>query len=283
MKISIITVVHNNVRNIEECILSVLSQTYHNVEYIVVDGGSTDGTVDIINRYKNQISVFCSEKDEGLYDALNKGFLAATGDVIGILHSDDLFFHKTVLSDVKHSFTQNHIDVLYGDGVYCQRDDINKIKRVYLGGVYKKYKLYLGWMPLHTTMFVRREVFGKHGLYDKKYDIAGDYDICLRWFLDDNLTKHYDKSFKVIMRIGGRSTLLRLQKRKSTEDLSIIRKHRLLGIGTLFFKIIRKVPQYLIPYFNRKSCTIVLDKESIYINQEMQIHLVSSQQEVYSN
>lgn len=274
MKISIITVVHNNERNIEECILSVLSQSYNNVEYIIIDGGSTDGTVEVINRYKDQISVFYSEKDEGLYDALNKGYLAATGDVIGILHSDDLFFHNSVLSDVKESFNQNNIDILYGDGVYCQRDDICKIKRVYFGGKFKKYKLYLGWMPLHTTMFIRNEVFEKHGLYDKQYDIAGDYDICLRWFLDDDLTKYYDKSFKVIMRIGGRSTLMRLQKRKSTEDLAIIRKHRLLGVVTLFFKIARKIPQYLIPHFNKRFNSVFLEKElkcdrnNVYSNKQ---------------
>jgi glycosyltransferase len=253
LRISIITIVFNGVKNIEDCIQSVLAQNYENLEHIVVDGGSTDGTSDIVKKYQDQIAVVIREKDKGLYDALNKGILASTGDLIGVLHSDDLFYSSQVLQMVDRAFSSKHIDVLYGDGVYCKPDDPTVIKRIYPGGCYKKYKLYLGWMPLHTTMFVRREVYVKHGLYDKKFVIAGDYDVCLKWFFDDDLVKYYLKTNIVIMRIGGRSTVMHLQKKKSTEDLLIIRRHNLLGLITLMLKIGRKVPQYFFPYFSSKK------------------------------
>lgn len=257
LKISVITIVFNGVRNIEDCIKSVLAQTYENIEHILVDGGSTDGTSDIVKKYQDHIAVAICERDNGLYDALNKGILASTGDLIGVLHSDDLFYSSQVLQMVGRAFSENRIDVLYGDGVYCKPNDPNAIKRIYPGGRYKKYKLFLGWMPLHTTMFIRREVFVKHGLYDKNFEIAGDYDVCLKWFFDDSLIKYYLKLNIVIMRIGGRSTVMHLQKKKSTEDLVIIKRHKLWGFITLFFKIGRKVPQYLYPYFTRKKSAFI--------------------------
>ncbi|HLW08020.1 MAG TPA: glycosyltransferase family 2 protein [Marinilabiliaceae bacterium] len=257
MKISIVTIVYNGVNNIEDCLRSVLSQDFPNIEHIVIDGGSTDGTLGVIERFKHNIAVFKSEPDEGLYDALNKGISAATGDVVGILHSDDLFLHSSVLSSVAQVFEEKNVDVLYGDGIYSKRDDLHVVKRIYHGGRFKRFKLYFGWMPLHTTMFVRNSVYEKHGLYDKDFEIAGDYDVCMRWFKDNSLSKYYLKDYLVNMRIGGRSTVMHLQKKKSAEDLKIINRHHLLGVFTLACKIGRKIPQYISPYFYNKPVSLL--------------------------
>lgn len=247
MKVSIITIVYNNHNSIEDAIKSVLTQDYDDIEYILIDGGSTDGTNEIISKYIDRIDCYLSEPDDGLYSALNKGIKLATGDVIGILHSDDMFYDfKTVESYVR-TFKQKKADVVYADGLYVERDNINKVKRIYKGRECDRSNLNYGWIPLHTTIFVKKEVYETHGLYDDSYTIAGDYDVSLRWFKDEALKKEYINKGMVLMRLGGKSTTAKLQKRKSREDLDIIKKHKLLGRFTLFCKIIRKIPQYIKP------------------------------------
>lgn len=249
LKISIITIVYNNKEHIDDCINSVLNQNYSNVEYIIIDGGSTDGTVDIIKKHGELVSVFVTEPDLGLYDALNKGIALATGDVIGILHSDDIFINEKVLSDVVSTIDETDVDLVYGKGVFVDRNNVNQIRRVYSGSIFHNWMLFFGWIPLHTTIFVKNEVFAKHGLYDLKYSIASDYDLSLKWFLDKNLKKTFLDQYIVKMRLGGKSTSIDLQRTKSLQDLAIIRKYHLWGVITLFFKLVRKVPQYLKPYF----------------------------------
>lgn len=247
MKISVITIVYNNEDCIEECINSVLNQTYTNIEYIVIDGGSNDGTLDIIKKYKNKISYFISEKDNGLYDALNKGIKAATGDIIGILHSDDLFFYDDTLSNIVSVFEKSNADLVYAKGKYVDRTNINLVKRIYPSKPFKKIYLYFGWIPLHTTIYVKKEIFDNYGKYQTNYKIASDYEISLRWFFNDKIKKIFLNDWVVKMRLGGKSTTISLQKLKSNEDLKIISKYNLLGYFTLFCKIARKIPQYLIP------------------------------------
>ena len=247
MKISIITIVYNNSECIEDCINSVLKQTYPNVEYIIIDGGSKDNTVEIINKYKDKISYFISEKDNGLYDALNKGIEAATGDIIGILHSDDLFFNNDTLSNIVSAFEKSKADLVYAKGQYVERSNTNLVKRIYPSKPFRKRYLYFGWIPLHTTIYVKKEIFDNYGKYQTNYKIASDYEISLRWFFNDKIKKIFLNDWVVKMRLGGKSTTISLQKLKSNEDLKIISKYNLLGYFTLFCKIARKIPQYLIP------------------------------------
>lgn len=247
MKISIITIVYNNRPCIAECINSVLSQDYPDIEYIVIDGGSTDGTVDIIRQYADKIACFHTGKDKGLYDALNKGIEKATGDYIGILHSDDLFYAPDTVSKVVAELSRTSADVLYANGMYVDRENPGHVKRIYPAKPYRSSYLYFGWIPLHTTIYVRKDLFHKLGMYDLRYSIASDYEISLRWFKDATVKKVFLNEWVVRMRLGGKSTTARLQKKKSTEDLQIIREHGLLGYFTLFCKIGRKIPQYIMP------------------------------------
>lgn len=247
MKVSIITVVYNNKRYIEDCIESVIDQTYRNIEYIVVDGGSTDGTQESVKTFKDNIAYSVSEKDNGLYNALNKGIRKATGDIIGILHSDDLFFQRDTIKVIVNSFKSSKADLIYANGIYVDKEKINKTLRVYKAKSFKYRYLWFGWIPLHTTIFVRKEIFNKFGLYDESFEIASDYEISLRWFKNKEIKKYFLNEFVVKMRIGGKSTNLKLQKRKSIEDLEIIYSNNLLGYITLICKIFRKIPQYIIP------------------------------------
>lgn len=249
MKVSIITVVFNNKCHIADCFQSLVNQSYKDVEYIVIDGGSTDGTLEELEKYKRQIDIFLTERDQGLYDALNKAVRLATGDIVGILHSDDLFYNQDVISDVVGKFIETNADLVYAKGVFVDRNSPIKVKRIYGSAHFRKWFLYFGWIPLHTTIFVRKDVFKRSGLYDLKYSIASDYDISLRWFLDDNVRKEFLDEFTVKMRLGGKSTSMKLQKTKSLQDLVIIKEHGLWGVFTLGFKLLRKVPQYLMPYF----------------------------------
>ncbi|SDW46124.1 glycosyltransferase [Lutibacter oricola] len=247
MKVSIITIVFNNEDCIDNCLNSVKNQTYINIEHIVIDGGSIDRTLDRIEPYKNSLGYFISEKDSGLYNALNKGIKKATGDVIGILHSDDVFYSTDSIEKVVKVFQSKNADIVYANGMYVERDDTNKVKRIYKSKPFKRRYLNFGWIPLHTTIFVKKEVFKYEGMYNESYSIASDYDISLRWFKNRELKKVFLNEWLVKMRLGGKSTTASLQKRKSTEDLEIIKKHKLLGGITLLFKIARKVPQYVLP------------------------------------
>ena len=251
MKVSIITTCYNRKGTIGDTIQSVLSQSYPDIEYIVIDGASQDGTMNIVSKYKDKIDIIVSEPDNGMYEAFNKGIKAATGDIIGLLHSDDLFFNPNTVEHVVDEFRKTDADLIYGNGVYITNHGYPKVKRVYPATTHKKYYLYFGWIPLHTTIYVKRELFKKYGLYDTNYSIASDYEISLRWFTNPDIKKHFLDRYLVKMRMGGKSTSPALQKKKSTEDFKIIRKYKLWWYITLSFKIGRKIPQYIMPYLVR--------------------------------
>ncbi|WP_010229642.1 glycosyltransferase family 2 protein [Gillisia marina] len=247
MKISIITIVYNRAHCIESCILSVLSQTYQNIEYIIIDGGSNDGTQQKIEPYLDKIDYYISEKDEGIFDALNKGVKKATGDIIGILNSDDFFYKPETIQNIVEAFKSSKADLVYAKGVFVDSTNLNKVKRMYPSDPFRSNLLYFGWIPLHTTIFVRKEVFIKYGYYNSGYTIASDYEISLRWFKNPAIKKYFLDEWVVKMRLGGLSTSAKLQLLKSTEDLRIIRQYKLNGLFTLAFKIVRKIPHYIIP------------------------------------
>jgi glycosyltransferase len=264
MKVSIITIVYNNRVCIADCIQSVLDQSYPNIEHIVMDGGSTDGTQEVIEGYQDQLAHYQSEKDKGLYDALNKGIKQATGDVIGILHSDDLFYEKDTIKNVVAAFKQSQADLVYANGLFVNPDDITQVKRIYGAKLFKKRYLPFGWIPLHTTIYVKRAVFQNYGLYNQDYSIASDYEISLRWFTNPDIKTYFLDAYVVRMRLGGKSTTASLQKKKSSEDLAIIRQYALLGWFTLACKLGRKIPQYLIPRLVPQS--VFQEKKPIHLS-----------------
>lgn len=247
MKISIITTCFNREKTIAQSIESMLSQDYTNKEYVVIDGGSRDGSVELIKKYEASIDTFISEPDTGMYNALNKGIKNCTGVIVGILHSDDFFYDNNTLSKIAKVFRDTNADIVYANGQYVDANDISKVRRIYPAKAFSKIYLYFGWIPLHTTIFAKREIFEKYGLYKENYQIASDYEISLRWFTNTQIKKVFLNQWVVKMRLGGKSTTMQQQKIKSTEDLEIIKQYQLLGKVTLFFKIARKIPQYILP------------------------------------
>jgi len=249
MKVSIITIVYNNQECIADCIRSVINQSYPNIEHIVIDGGSTDGTQRQIKAFRDNLAYYISEKDSGLYEALNKGIRQSTGDVIGIMHSDDTYYEPDTIKKVIDKFLESGADLVHANGQFVDKESAGTVMRIYPSKDFHKRYLHFGWIPLHTTIYVKRKIYEQYGLYDQSYAIAGDYEISLRWFKNDLIKKVFLNEWVVKMRLGGRSTSANMQKLKSVEDLKIIRRYGLFGYFTLGCKIARKIPQYLIPRF----------------------------------
>ncbi len=248
MKISLVTAVYNRRDTIEESIDSVRMQSYQNIEHVIIDGASTDGTLELLLKLSDKHTKLVSEKDDGIYDALNKGIAHASGDVIGLIHSDDIFAHNRVLAKVAEAFADPQIDAVYGDLQYVSNVDITRIIRHWKAGEFIPSKLRNGWMPPHPTLFLRREVFEKYGCYDTAYRIAADYEAILRWFGKSEFKAHYLPEVMVKMRVGGESNKsLRKIIVKSREDYRAIRSNNIGGIRTLIWKNLSKVKQFLLP------------------------------------
>lgn len=208
MKISLITVTYNSGDVLRCTIESVLRQTYPNIEYIIVDGASKDNTIDTIRTYEPQFKGrmhWISEPDRGLYDAMNKGIHMATGDIIGILNSDDFFTSNDVLEKVAAGFTED-IDAVYGDVHFVHPDDLNHSVRYYSSKIFKRSLMRLGFIPAHPTFYCRRECFEKYGYYKTDYKIAADFDLLLRFIYVHNIRIKYLPMDMVTMRLGGAST-----------------------------------------------------------------------------
>lgn len=204
MKISIITVVYNNEKTITQAMQSVLSQTYNDIEYVIIDGSSKDNTVNLINNYKENLGYFISEKDSGLYDAMNKGILACTGDVIGILNSDDLYQDSTVIASVMEQFIADpELDILYADLVYVKRDDTDKVVRRWRTKSYYDSFFENANVPPHPALFVKNKVYEKVGLFDLQYKLAADYELMLRMFKKHQFKSKYFSKLVIKMRLGG--------------------------------------------------------------------------------
>jgi len=207
VKISIITVVWNGVSTIQNTIDSVLAQTYKNVEYIIVDGDSSDGTVEVIKSYGNKISRFISEPDRGLYDAMNKGIALATGNVIGILNSDDFYLHSEVITDVAREFTQNlGADLVLGNVDFVQPDDLIKRVRLYSAFKFALWKMRFGFMPAHPGTFIKKSAYDKVGQYKLGYKSGSDFDMFVRILVVARLPYVKLNKTLVRMRVGGVST-----------------------------------------------------------------------------
>ena len=202
MKISLITVVYNGETYLEDCFQSVFAQTHPDVEYMVIDGGSTDGTLKIIEQHKNQISYFVSEPDRGLYDAINKGIAKATGDIVGILNADDTLASPEILAQVAAAFAEEEGDAIYGDLHYVHPTSA-KIIRKWKSKQARRSDIEKGWMPAHPTLYLKRTLFEKHGNYALDLGTAADYELILRFLYKNNLKAHYLPQLMVNMRTGG--------------------------------------------------------------------------------
>jgi glycosyltransferase involved in cell wall biosynthesis len=203
-KITIITVVYNNKATIRNAIESVLSQTYKNIEYIVIDGKSTDGTFDILNEYSTIINKILSEIDNGIYDAMNKGLKLATGDVIGILNSDDFYKNNDILNEVMLHFNSDQkLDILYGDLVYVKPDNIARVVRTWKSKPYYPKFFENGGVPPHPSLFVSARVYKEAGYFNLKYRLASDYEFMLRIFKKFSFNAKYYPLVFVYMRLGG--------------------------------------------------------------------------------
>ncbi len=202
MKISIITVCFNSQHTIKATIKSVLNQSYNKVEYIIIDGGSTDNTIKIINEFSNSIDLLVSETDAGIYDAINKGIGKSSGDVIGLLHADDIFENKLVLENVM-SFFDKDIDMIYGDINYVDRVDVNKVIRRWKSSIYSINKFKWGWMPPHTGFFIKKSCYLNYGLYNLNVGSSADYELMLRMFEVHDLKSKYISLNIAKMRMGG--------------------------------------------------------------------------------
>jgi len=247
MKISVITAVYNRVGTIAQSMNSVQCQTYSNVEQVIQDGGSNDGTLEQIALLAIDTTSVVSERDAGIYDAINRGIDRATGDIIGLMHSDDMFAHAHVLEKVAAAFTDRAVDGVYGDLQYVAADDPNRVIRHWRSGEYHPSLLKWGWMPPHPTLYLRREVFNRYGLYDTSFRIAADYDAMLRYLGQGQIKLAYIPEVLVKMRVGGESnrSLGRILL-KSREDLRAMRNNGVGGIGTLAAKNLTKFSQFFI-------------------------------------
>lgn len=247
IKISLITAVYNNRRFIETALKSITQQSYPNIEHIIIDGGSNDGTLEFLEKNLGHQSKLISEKDKGIYDALNKGINLATGDVIGFLHSDDILASSETISLIAKEFTQNEIEATYGDLVYVAQNDTNKILRYWKSGPYNIQKLKYGWMPPHPTFYMKKNCYEEMKGFQLKYKIAADYDACLRYLWNHQIKCSYIPQILVKMRTGGTSNRsLKNILIKSKEDYQIICENKVGGISTLMMKNMSKVKQFFI-------------------------------------
>ncbi len=264
MKITIITATFNSQRYLSQCLQSVADQDYANIEHIVVDGGSTDGTKEIIKTFST-VSKYISERDMGIYDALNKGINLASGDVIGFVHSDDMLASNDIVSKIASIFEKDHnlslppleyasskrrrneevVDGVYGNLEFVDPEDTKKVVRTWISAPFDRKQVRHGWMPPHPTLFLRREVYEKYGLFDISFKIAGDYDFMLRLMLDYFIELSYLPEILIKMRKGGVSTgNVKLLYIKSKEDIRALRNNGFrLPLTVLVAKNLRKVSQ----------------------------------------
>ncbi len=252
MRVSIITTCYNREATIRDTIESVLAQDYPNIEYIVVDGASRDGSLGIIREYRDRISTIISRPDSGMYEAINRGIAVATGEVVGVMHSDDIFYSNIAVSEVVALLKTCDADLVFGDGLFVDQQNQDNVIRNWISGEYSAKKVRYGWLPLHPTVYIRRELFHRLGCYDESYQIAADSDLLVRYLRDGALNIAYLNKYIVRMRMGGLSTDPKRMFQKWSEDLRLYRSHGINPYRALCGKILSKIPQLfrLVPYLS---------------------------------
>ncbi len=250
MKITIITVCYNSISHVEDAINSVASQDYNDIEHIVIDGNSDDGTQKVLEKNCNNLAHWISEEDKGIYDAMNKGIKKATGDVVGILNSDDFYYDNQVISKVADAFKDEGIDAVFGDLIFVDPQNINKTVRTYSSEKWHPSKFAKGYMPAHPTFFVKKEFYEKHGLFETDYSIAADYEMLIRLLYVHKLNYRYLPMKMVKMRKGGVSSNgIKSNIILNNEIIRACRKH---GIKTSAIKIYPKYFRKIFELFNHK-------------------------------
>ncbi len=247
LKISIITVCYNSADTIEKTIQSVIEQDYKEIEYIIVDGKSTDETLAIIEKYKDRIKKIISEKDEGIYFAINKGIALASGEVIAILHADDFYANSKVISSIVKAFEAKEVDTVYGDLQYVNRADTSKLIRNWKSGEYKEGCFIKGWMPPHPSFFVRSYCYDRYGTFNTSLKSAADYEMMLRLIEKQKCSIAYIPEVLVKMRVGGKSNVSLLNRlRANREDKKAWLINGLKpGMFTFILKPLSKAGQFL--------------------------------------
>lgn len=245
MKVSIITTCYNREKTIAQAIESVLGQDYPDIEYIVVDGGSTDDSFKVIRSYGSRIAKVISERDGGMYEAINKGIKMATGEIVGLLHSDDFLFHPHIISEIVERFKQTSADIVYGNGLFVDAQETDKVIRDWRSGNYRRWKVRLGWLPLHPTVYIKRSAIERYGLYNEKYQIAADSDFLVRYLYKAHLKVEYLGKYVVRMRMGGLSTDSQKRKAMWKEDVEMYRENGFWGVPEKILKMCWKVPQFV--------------------------------------
>lgn len=246
MKITIITVVYNAEKHLRDCIESVLSQDYQNLEYILIDGNSIDQSYVIAQEYKERITVLLSEPDRGMYDALNKGITLATGEIIGILNADDIFAATNVVSEIAKTFQMHEVDAVYGDLNYVAQNNIESVQRKWRSKSAKPSDLALGWMPAHPTLYLKKNLFKQFGVYELGYGSAADYELILRYLYRYQISTFYLSKLMVNMRNGGMSN----QSAKGRfaallNDYAALKNNKVpLPLLALLLKKVRKIKQF---------------------------------------
>jgi len=251
MKLSIITVCYNSSVTIRDTIESVLEQKYQDIEYIVIDGSSNDGTIEIVKEYGDRISTFISEPDLGIYDAMNKGIRVASGDVIGFLNSDDIYSSSSALSQLMQRMISEGTDSVYADLIIVDPIDLNRTYRYYDSSKFHPKKLKYGLMPAHPTILFKRHVYLQHGLFSLDYKIAADYEIIVRFYHLKMVSYTYLPSVVVKMRAGGIST--RGIKNSWTLNREMVKACHNNGLKTFLPLFVLKLPEKLLQLFPRSK------------------------------
>lgn len=245
MKVSIITATYNSSATVIDTLKSLSEQTYPDIEYIVIDGGSSDNTVSVISDNCSRVATVISEPDNGIYDALNKGIANATGDIVGFLHSDDLFAYRDAVKDLVETLVRDDAQAVYADLEYVSKDDTDKVIRKWVSGTYDQQKLRLGWMPPHPTFFMKRELYLALGQFDLSLKIAADYDSLLRYLWSNNVKATYLPKVVTKMRVGGASNRsLKNIIEKTKEDIQALKNNKLFWPSALLIKNVSKIPQF---------------------------------------
>ena len=244
MKVSLITIAYNSAETIEDTIKSIIAQDYSNIEYIIIDGGSSDKTLSIVDKFKDSITTIISEPDKGIYDAMNKGVQNATGDIVGILNSDDIYADNKVVSSIVEAIGNK--DSIYADLVYVDRDNTDKVTRYWKSGKYRKGIFKKGWMPPHPTFFIKKSCYNQYGNYNLQLKSAADYELMLRMLHKYNISVAYLPEVITKMRVGGQSnvTLLNRLKANKEDKLAWVINDLQPGPLTLIMKPVRKIGQF---------------------------------------
>ena len=245
MKVSIITATYNSENTILDTVKSLESQTHTDIEYIIVDGNSTDSTIELIKKHSTRVNTFIIEKDKGIYDALNKGLNAATGDIVGFLHSDDLFSSPDSIRNLVAAFDDSS-DAIYADLEYVDKLDTNKVIRLWKSGIYSLSKITSGWMPPHPTFYMKTELYKKLGGFDLNYNIAADYDSLLRYLWINKINVSYLPEVLIKMRVGGASNRsLKNIIQKTKEDMMALSNNNVPVLKAILWKNLSKIPQFI--------------------------------------